>query len=122
MDLFKEIRDQIAKAEEEAIVKEIKTNAIILNEDFDYVKELYPMLHLKTGENGGIHKTMHIPPMICGKYVFVGKLPKDYSFVLTNVNEEMFQSEVDYWKHKCEKLAEKLSAVKEALGFENGEE
>ena len=103
-DIFRELAEQIENANEEAIKKGIKTNAVYLNEDFDYVKELKLLLHDS--------KIFSTKPMICGKHIFIGKLPENYSFALC---ETKIENELDYYKNKCEELERKLSSIIELL-------
>ena len=107
-DIIEELARKVIEAENEALKREIETNAIILNRNFDYVKSLNILL-------GGRVKCS--PPMICGKYIFTSdKLPEKYSFILTQVPEEMYETELDKYKKKCEELERKLDYIKEMLG------
>lgn len=105
-DIIAEMVEQIIEADEWALLKHIKANAVVLNKDFDFSSSFLGRLN---------NKNVCISPMICGKHIFVGKLPKDYSFVLTEVNEKAYQTELDYYKKRCEELENKLEQIKELL-------
>ena len=105
-DFIEELVEQVQKAEEIALEKHITTNAIFINKDFDLSREFL-------GKIG--NRNFYISPMICGKHIFVGKLPKQYSFVLTKVDEKAYRTELDYYKNRCEELEAKFEAIKEQL-------
>lgn len=105
-DFVQELMEEIEKAEEIAFANHIKTNAVILNKDFDTVKEFYAKIN---------ERCFLIQPMICGKHIFVGKLPEGYSFMLTEVNEKAYETELEYYKNKCADLEAKLEAIKGLL-------
>lgn len=105
-DIIAEMVEQIVQAENLAILKHIKANAVIINKDFDFSPSFLGKLN---------NKNVCISPMICGKHIFVGKLPKDYSFALTEVDEKAYQTELDYYKKRCEELENKLEQIKELL-------
>ena len=106
-DFIQELMEEIQKAEEVALANHIKTNAVILNKDFDTVREFYAKI------NG---HCFFASPMILGKHIFIGKLPKDYSFMITEViNEEAYQNDLEYYKNKCADLEAKLEAIKGLL-------
>lgn len=101
-NLIDELMKQIAGAEEQAIQQGIRTNAIIINKDYDFC----PWLNIGS---------RLIKPMILGKYILKAKLPSEYGFALTHVDEEKLESELDYYKKRCEELEAKLNAIKEEL-------
>lgn len=105
-DFIQELMEEIQKAEEVALANHIKTNAVILNKDFDIVKDFYAKI------NGHY---FFAKPMIFGKHIFIGKLPKDYSFMITEVNEKAYETELEYYKNKCVDLETKLESIKELL-------
>ena len=86
--LMDEIIEKIQKAEEEAYLEGIETNAIVLNEDHTLVKQFY--LTLKGPGEMGELSVRKVPPMILGKRLFLGPLPDTFDFALTHVetNEE----------------------------------
>ena len=105
-DFIQELMEEIQKAEEVALANHIKTNAVVLNKDFDIVREFY----MKINEH-----CFFTRPMIFGKHIFLSKLPKDYSFMITEVNEEAYQNDLEYYKNKCADLEEKLESIKKLL-------
>ena len=105
-DFIQELMEEIQKAENIALEKHIKTNATVLNEDFDIVREFY----VKINEH-----CFFTRPMILGKHIFIGKLPKDYSFMITEVNEKAYETELEYYKNRCDDLEAKLESIKELL-------
>ena len=105
-DFIQELMEEIQKAEKVAFENHIKTNAIILNKDFDIVREFYAKI------NG---RCFFASPMILGKHIFIGKLPKDYSFMITEVNEKAYETELEYYKNRCDDLEAKLESIKELL-------
>ena len=86
--IMDEIIEKIQKAEEEAYLEGIETNAIVLNEDHTLVKQFYLTL-TGPGEMGEL-SVRQVPPMILGKRLFLGPLPDEFDFALTHVetNEE----------------------------------
>lgn len=105
-DFIQELMEEIEKAEKVALENHIKTNAVILNEDFDTVREFYAKI------NG---HCFFAKPMILGKHIFIGKLPKDYSFMITEIDEKAYETELEYYKKKCNDLETKLEAIKGLL-------
>lgn len=106
-NLIEELTEQIIQAQELALLKGIKTNAIVLNEDFDFSQEFLAILN---------NEEIPIKPMILGKHIFVCKLPEDYSFMLTEImDEEAYQTDLDYYKKRCEELENKIKQIKELL-------
>ena len=105
-DFIQELMEEIEKAEEVALAKHIKTNAVVLNKDFDTVKEFYAKIN---------QHCFFAKPMILGKHIFIGKLPKDYSFMITEVNEKAYQNDLEYYKNRCAELEAKLEAIKGLL-------
>lgn len=105
-DFIQELMEEIEKAEEVALANHIKANAIVLNKDFDTVREFYAKI------NGHCFFTR---PMILGKHIFIGKLPKDYSFMITEVNEKAYETELEHYKNRCDELEAKLESIKELL-------
>lgn len=103
-DMFNELAEQIAKAYEQAILKGIETNSVILNEEFDFCKGFTIFKCCTETE---------VPPMILGKYVFKSKLPKGYSFALTKTNVNT--DELEYYKRRCAELEERLERIKGEL-------
>ena len=104
-DLIEEIIQQIIKADEQAFTKKIETNAIILNENFDFCQPFF-------------HRSIYTNPMILGKHVFTAKLPEKYSFALTEVDKE-YLSELEYYKRRCKDLEAKLDEIKEVLNIDS---
>ena len=105
-DFIQELMEEIQKAEEVALENHIKTNAVILNKDFDIMREFYAKI------NG---HCFFASPMILGKHIFISKLPKDYSFMITEVNEKAYETELEYYKNRCNELEAKLEEIKELL-------
>lgn len=105
-DFIQELMEEIQKAEEVAIENHIKTNAVVLNKDFDIVREFY----MKINEH-----CFFTRPMIFGKHIFLSKLPKDYSFMITEINEKAYETDLEYYKNRCADLEEKLESIKELL-------
>lgn len=103
-NLVDELMKEIAKAEQEAIKQGIETNTVILNENFDKCRDFYTSLSAQ-----GVR---YIPPMILGKYIFIGDLPEKYTFALFKSN---YESELDEYKRKCEQLEAQLNEIKEIL-------
>lgn len=103
-DIFKELEEQIQKAYEQALLKGIEVNSIILNDEFDFCKGF-------TIANS--HSVTELPPMILGKYVFKAKLPKGYSFALTKT--DVNTDELEYYKRRCAELEERLERIREEL-------
>ena len=110
INLYNELMEQIKKAEEEAWIKGIEANAVILNSEFDYVKEFSALIQP--------NRIRHSHPMIMGKHVFVGKLPKDYSFALVGTNGETYEDELDKYKSIERRIGIRLNVLFSAL--ENG--
>ena len=118
MDLIEELAQQILEADRIAVENHIFTNAVCLNEEFDFAKEMGFAI-----KNEMMATTIQTKPMICGKHIFIGKLPKKYSFILTNVDEDLYKNELDYYKARCKDLEGRLDTIKSALGIpEDGEE
>lgn len=107
-NLMDELIEQIRAAHIQSLKQNIKTNTVILNEDFDLLNEFWYM--------ASKYNPCLVPTMILGKHVFVGKLPKDYSFALTYIDEEKFENDLKYYKNRCEELEEKIKQMKELLG------
>lgn len=105
-EIFLEIQKQIIEAEKQAMLNNIKTNTVILNGEFAMCKEFFAIIN---------KKTIHFPPMIFGKHFILGKLPNDYEFALTYVDEEKYESDLEYYKKQCEKLQRKLEEIEELL-------
>lgn len=101
-NLMTELVEQIINADNEAIKKGIQANAVILNKDYDYVKGFGVLLE-------GLPS--YVKPMICGKHIFIGVLPKDYTFALTEIDEKKYQSDLDAYKSRCAMLEEKLAKI-----------
>lgn len=101
-NFLSELCEQVQKAENEAFRLGIKTNTVVLNEEFDYCKSF-------------IVQNKYVSPMIMGKHIFVTKLPSEYSFVLTQIDEKKLQSELEYYKNKCEMLEQRLEKIKGEL-------
>lgn len=105
-DFIQELMEEVEKAEEIAFAKHIKTNAVVLNKDFDTVKEFYATIN---------EHSFFVKPMICGKHIFVGKLPEGYSFMLAEVDEKAYETELEHYKNRCNELEAKLEAIKGLL-------
>ena len=84
--------ERVNEAEMEAFKKGIETNAIILNANNDFCRELY------------VGSTVY-PPQILGKKVFIGTfLPDKYDFSLTWSNlAELQENELDKLKRLIRK-------------------
>ena len=110
ISLQEELLEQIRKAEEQAVMMGMEANAVVLNEDFDYLGELH--IDLMTS-------SMHSRPMILGKHVFIGKMPSKYSFALITVGEygagPEIDGELEYYKERCRELEKKIDKIKEML-------
>jgi len=97
--------ETIIELEKEAILKDIKTNAVFINENCDFCKELYLMFDNK------IAKT---PPMILGKKMFLIDMPEPYTIALAEVQED--PTELELLKKENESLKAQLREIKEILG------
>ena len=78
----------IQKAEEQAIINGIETNAIVLNSDYDMCKQFF----ILCGFNN--QNIIRVPPMILGHKLFLDRLPENYEFALTY--KEDYKAEPDY--------------------------
>lgn len=105
--VIEELMEQIAKAEQEAFKKGIETNTIMLNEELDYCKEFSTAVRIQ-----GQNRVYVVPAMIMGKHVFKGKLPSNYSFAIANTS---YETDLEYYKKRCEELESKLFELKELL-------
>ena len=77
-DIFNNFINEIKDAENKAVEQGIEANAIILNDKYDYCKSFYYSINYSLRE---------IPPMILGKEIYLGTLPKQYKFALFHRGE-----------------------------------
>ena len=107
---MREMTEAVNKALREAEMREIKSNAVIINEDLDFSKAFACGYDIC-----GSRIVRRYPPMIFGKHVFTAKLPKGYSFCLTQVDDEKTMSENEKLRKKVESLERKLQETKDRL-------
>ena len=86
----------------ESILQGIKTNAIILNEKYDFCRDFYFSACPTLYSDG---RYIHVAPMLLGKQIVMLDLPKDYVFAIADLN----------LKHNVETVWEENQLLKKYL-------
>ena len=108
---FEEMIERIQKAEVEAIQKGIRTNTIVLNNNFAFCKEFYAQL---VNNAKDVIKTMHFPPCILDKSVIRADwLPDEYTFALTETNTTNVNDYINGLKEQIKLLKKYVKIIGE---------
>ena len=113
---FEEIMlNALLKAEEEALLKGIEANTIIINKNHSYTREF--------GLCYGLNNYRVVPPMLLGKKLFVAPLPPDYQFALFHREEQESEEEkLLRLLKKYVKLSSKGQLIFKRISFKRNKE